>query len=136
MTPSPHTAIVLFAHGSRDPAWRLPLEAVLARVQSQHPGLCRLAFLELMQPSLPDTLADLAALGCQHSHIKPLFWAAGKHVNRDLVDIVAAFSQDQPEVRVEVAPPLGDNAQMRDAIAAWALGSSSLHAQIDINKSP
>ena len=128
MTTLPHTAIVLFAHGSRDPAWRLPLEAVLTQVQSQHPGPCRLAFLELMQPSLVNTLDDLAALGCRHIRIMPLFWAAGKHVNRDLVDIVAAFSQDQPEVRVEVAPPLGDNAPMRDAIASWALGSDALHA--------
>ena len=128
MTPSPHTAIVLFAHGSRDPAWRLPLEAVLARVQSQHPGLCRLAFLELMQPQLPDTLADLAAQGCQQIRVMPLFWAAGKHVNRDLVDIVATFSQTQPDVRVEVTPPLGDNAPMRDAIASWALGNGAFHA--------
>lgn len=125
MNPVPDTAIVLFAHGSRDPAWRLPLEAVLVRVQSQHPGPCRLAFLELMQPSLEDTLADLAALGCRHIRVMPLFWAAGKHVNRDLVDIVAAFAQRQPEVRIETAPPLGDNALIRDAIANWALGSDT-----------
>jgi len=136
MTDLNHPAIILFAHGSRDPAWRLPLEAILARVQTQHPGPCRLAFLELMQPSLADTLADLAAQGVRHIRVKPLFWAAGKHVNRDLVDIVEAFAQGQSEVRVEVAPPLGDDTQMRDAIAAWALGSSALHAQIDINKSP
>jgi len=123
MTTPPPTAIVLFAHGSRDPAWRLPLEAILARVQSQHAGPCRLAFLELMQPSLADTLADLTALDCRHIAIKPLFWAAGKHVNRDLVDIVAAFAQRHPEVRIDVGAPFGDSPQMRQAIADWALGT-------------
>lgn len=124
----PDTAIILFAHGSRDPAWRLPLDAVLLQVQSQHVGPCRLAFLELMQPSLADTLADVTALGCKQVRIMPLFWAAGKHVNRDLVEIVAAFTQTQPEVRVAVAPPLGDSAPMRDAIASWALGSGTFRA--------
>jgi len=120
------TAILLFAHGSRDPAWRLPLDAVLEQVQNQHPGPCRLAFLELMQPSLVDTLAELAGLGCQHIRVMPLFWAAGKHVNRDLIDIVAAFLERQPDVRVEIAEPLGESPQMRRAIADWALGIDTL----------
>ena len=120
------TAILLFAHGSRDPAWRLPLDAVLEQVQSQHPGPSRLAFLELMQPSLVDTLAELAGLGCRHIRVLPLFWAAGRHVNRDLIDIVATFLERQPDVRVEIATPLGDNPQMRRAIADWALDPGPL----------
>jgi sirohydrochlorin cobaltochelatase len=126
MTPTHDTAILLFAHGSRDPAWRLPLDAVLEQVQSQHPGPCRLAFLELMQPSLPDALAELAGLGCSPIRVMPLFWAAGKHVNRDLINIVAAFLEEHPEVRVEIAAPLGDNPQMRRAIADWALDARPL----------
>jgi sirohydrochlorin cobaltochelatase len=120
------TAILLFAHGSRDPAWRLPLDAILEQVQSQHPGPSRLAFLELMQPSLVDALAELAGLGCTHIRVMPLFWAAGRHVNRDLIDIVAAFLEREPDVHVEIAAPLGDNPQMRRAIADWAIDSGPL----------
>lgn len=126
MTHPCDTAILLFAHGSRDPAWRLPLEAILEQVQSQHPGPCRLAFLELMQPSLADALAELADLGCTPIRVLPLFWAAGRHVNRDLVDIVAAFQEGRPDVQVEIAAPLGDNPQMRRAIADWALNAALL----------
>jgi sirohydrochlorin cobaltochelatase len=126
MTNTCDTAILLFAHGSRDPAWRLPLDAVLGQVQSQHAGPCRLAFLELMQPSLVDALADLSGLGCTHIRVMPLFWAAGKHVNRDLIDIVAAFLERQPDVQVEIAAPLGESPQMRRAIADWALDPDSL----------
>ena len=32
-TPAPRHATVLFAHGSRDPLWRAPIEAVAARMQ-------------------------------------------------------------------------------------------------------
>jgi lipopolysaccharide export system permease protein len=46
-------AIVLFAHGARDPRWAEPFEAVAARVRAAAPGCpVVLAFLELMTPSL------------------------------------------------------------------------------------
>src|SRR3989344_3622700 len=57
-------AIILFAHGSRDPLWRVPLEAVAAHIAAQQPGrpvLC--AYLELCTPSLPDAAQQLAAQG-------------------------------------------------------------------------
>ena len=115
------TAILLFAHGSRDPAWRTPLDAVCALVREQSPGPCEIAFLEFMQPELPDALDQLAVKGVGHIRVMPLFWAAGKHVNRDLQDMVAAFRQRHPVVVVDVAPPLGDDAAVRASIAAWVL---------------
>ena len=54
--------LVLFAHGSRDPEWARPFEriaAVLAKKRST--WLVRLAYLELMRPSLDEALADLVA---------------------------------------------------------------------------
>ena len=54
--PTPH-GIVLFAHGSRDPAWRAPIEAIAARMRAIEPAarvVC--AYLELTEPSLPDAV--------------------------------------------------------------------------------
>ena len=115
------TATILFAHGSRDPAWRVPLDAVCQLVREQSQGPCEMAFLEFMQPELPDVLDQLAAQGVRHVRVMPLFWAAGKHVNHDLTGMVAAFRQRQPGVVVEVAPPLGEDEAVRASIAAWAL---------------
>ncbi len=45
------SAIVLFAHGARDPEWAQPFEKMRARIQERLPGTpVVLAFLELMQP--------------------------------------------------------------------------------------
>ncbi|HYF20921.1 MAG TPA: CbiX/SirB N-terminal domain-containing protein, partial [Ramlibacter sp.] len=58
------TAIVLFGHGSRDPAWRRPMDAVADRIAQLAPGtMVVCAFLELQQPDLPTAMAQLAAAG-------------------------------------------------------------------------
>ena len=63
MNTSP-TAIVLFAHGSRDPLWRLPIDAVATQMQSLSPATTvRCAFLELTDPDLIYMAASLAAFG-------------------------------------------------------------------------
>ena len=38
-SPAPRHAIVLFAHGSRDPLWHKPMEAVAARIRSPMPPI-------------------------------------------------------------------------------------------------
>lgn len=45
-------ALLLFANGSRDPAKREPLDSMCQHIAIQHPGRCKLAFLEFMQPEL------------------------------------------------------------------------------------
>ena len=58
----PDRAIVLFAHGSRDPLWRAPIEAVATRIAQQAPDCpVRCAYLELTTPDLPQAVADLVA---------------------------------------------------------------------------
>ena len=44
--------IVLFAHGSRDRAWARPFEALAATLSPKFDGPVKLAYLELMPPSL------------------------------------------------------------------------------------
>ena len=53
--------LILFAHGARDSRWAAPFEAVAARVRAAAPGAeVRLAYLELMTPSLPEAGAALS----------------------------------------------------------------------------
>ena len=57
-------AIVLFAHGARDPAWALPARRVAAEVQKLRPeAAVSVAFLELMAPSLAEAVDAAAAAG-------------------------------------------------------------------------
>ena len=70
------TALILFAHGSRDPEWAAPLRRVCALVRAQAPTLrVELAFLELMAPGLPDVAADLVGEGFERLVVLPMFIA-------------------------------------------------------------
>ncbi|MBC7548733.1 MAG: CbiX/SirB N-terminal domain-containing protein, partial [Polaromonas sp.] len=71
--PTLAPAIILFAHGSRDPLWRLPIEAVAAQMRIQQPGAAVLcAYLELCTPSLPEAAAQLIAEGASQVRVFPL----------------------------------------------------------------
>ena len=55
-------ATVLFAHGSRDPLWSRPIEAVAQRMRSRDAAAqVRCAYLELTTPDLPTVVAELVA---------------------------------------------------------------------------
>ena len=56
--------IILFAHGSRDPLWRQPIEAVAERIRASAPQVpVRCAYLEACEPSLPTAVDQIVSLG-------------------------------------------------------------------------
>jgi sirohydrochlorin cobaltochelatase len=130
MTNPRPPALLLFAHGSRDPAWRAPLDAVCQRIAAQHPGRCELAFLEFMQPELPDALQALAQAGERSIVIVPLFWASGKHIKTDLSEAVAQFVQTHPDVDVRVATALGEAQAVQIALADYALSCATMSPKL------
>ena len=114
--------LILFAHGARDPRWAEPFEAVAARVRVQRPDmLVRLAFLEIMSPSLPDAGAELAALGCHDLQVLPLFLGAGGHVRQDLPLLVDALRNAHPGLAVTLQPAVGEIDSVTAAIVDAAV---------------
>jgi sirohydrochlorin cobaltochelatase len=91
--------IVLFAHGSRDPLWHKPMEAVARQiVQSQSDAVVVCAYLELNTPSLPTAVAELVQRGVLTITIVPLFLGVGKHAREDLPLLVAGLRHNHPKV--------------------------------------
>ena len=118
--------LVLFAHGARDPRWALPFEAIAERARAQQPSWqVRLAFLELMAPTLPDSGAALAADGCDRIDIVPLFLGAGGHVRQDLPLLFDALRAAHPHVRWHLQRAIGEQPAVIDAIADAAISSLS-----------
>jgi sirohydrochlorin cobaltochelatase len=107
--------IVLFAHGSRDPEWARPFERIAASLASRKEFLVKIAYLELMRPSLDEAIADLVAGGVEAIRIVPVFLGMGGHVKEDLPRLVAAAN---PPVKVTIDPPIGEQASIIEAIAA------------------
>ena len=82
-------AIILFAHGARDPAWAQPFRKIKDLLEARQPGIAvELAFLEIMEPTLAVAVAKLA--GARHTTIAiaPLFMAQGGHLKNDLPKIL------------------------------------------------
>jgi sirohydrochlorin cobaltochelatase len=117
----PHSAVILFAHGARDPEWSAPFRRIAARLRAARPDLpVRLAFLELMQPAPADAVAGLVADGISHITLVPLFLAQGGHLRR--IAAPAGHHPPQPPgVTIDVTQAIGDSEVLTAAIADWAL---------------
>ena len=114
-------AIILLGHGSRDPRWRRPIEAVAERLLERHRYLSvQCAYLELEQPDLATATAMLAREGAQRITVVPVFLGSGKHARDDLPNLLALLRQVYPGIRFELKPPVGDDPRVLDLLAAIA----------------
>ena len=114
-------AIILLGHGSRDPLWRRPIEAVAERLIQRHPDMAvRCAYLELEQPDLATAAAELAAEGVQRVTVVPVFLGTGKHARADLPNLLEMLRQVYPGIRFDLKRPLGDDPRVLDLLAAIA----------------
>ena len=115
-------AIVLFAHGSRDPLWHRPMQAVAERVALRLPGAkVACAYLELSTPSLLDAVQALVEQGCTHVRVVPMFLGVGKHVREDLPVMLQALRDAHPQVVFEPLPAVGEHPDLLDLMANIAL---------------
>ena len=106
--------IILFAHGSRDAEWARPFERIASSLSKNKDLLVKIAYLEVMRPSLDEAIADLVAGGVDAIRIVPVFLGMGGHVREDLPRLVAAAN---PPVQVSIDPPIGEQAEVVEAIA-------------------
>ena len=114
------SALVLFAHGSRDPDWARPFRTIQQKVAARKPEVTvEVAFLELMSPSLVEAVDRLVAGGHDHVTIAPLFMAHGAHLKRDLTTLMTELEQRHRSVDLRLLPVTGEVDGVLDAIAAW-----------------
>jgi sirohydrochlorin cobaltochelatase len=124
--PSPRHAIVLFAHGSRDPLWHKPMEAVAARIRRESPEVTvECAYLELSQPDLPHTVGQLAAAGVHSVTIVPMFLGVGRHAREDLPELVSQLRTDYPQMHFHLQKAVGEDERLVGMLAAIALDPTS-----------
>jgi len=113
-------AILLCAHGARDPAWAEPLQRMLEAMRAMRPGVrVELGFLEHLRPTFDEAVERLADAG--HIVVVPAFIAAGSHLKRDLPQLAAAAMDRHPGLMIELSPPVGESPEVVAAIADFAL---------------
>jgi sirohydrochlorin cobaltochelatase len=111
-------ALILFAHGARDPQWALPFQRLVAELGELLPGeRVVLAFLDLMQPSLPACAASLYGEGVRSLRVVPVFLGTGGHLKEDLPKLVATIRKSCADMDIAVEPPIGEQPEVIAAIA-------------------
>jgi sirohydrochlorin cobaltochelatase len=112
----------LFAHGSRDALWRLPIEAVADRMRALSPNvLVDCAYLELTEPDLIETVKGMALKSILHISIVPMFLGVGRHAREDLPVLVRNLQVLYPNIRFELRKAIGEEMAITDAMAKVAL---------------
>jgi sirohydrochlorin cobaltochelatase len=115
--------IILFAHGSRDPLWHKPIEAVAAHITTlapHTPVVC--AYLELSTPDLASATQALLDRGVLGITILPMFLGVGKHAREDLPKLVVELQAAHPDVPFALKPAVGEDARLVQLMAEIALG--------------
>jgi sirohydrochlorin cobaltochelatase len=115
--------IILFAHGSRDPQWRMPFEGILKKIQALSSSPTSLAFLECMAPTLEQAIDDMVSAGVKQISVVPVFLAVGSHVRKDLPLLLEAARLKHPDLALQATAAIGEQPAIQEAIAAFALAA-------------
>jgi len=114
--------VIVFAHGSRDPLWRRPVESVAQQIAGRDPSaVVACAYLELCEPDLPSAAARLVAQGATDVRVLPLFFGMGKHAREDLPVLMAELQQAHPGVSFRQLPTAGEDPRLTALLAQLAL---------------
>lgn len=114
--------VIVFAHGSRDPLWRIPVEAVAQQIARRDPAAqVACAYLELSEPDMPAATQKMVAAGVTRVRVLPLFFGMGKHARDDLPVIMRELAEAHPAVRFEQLPAAGEDPRLTELLAQIAL---------------
>ncbi len=113
---------ILFGHGARNAEYVKPFYRIREVVLAREPATeVEIGFLELTQPPLEAAIESLIGRGVTHIVVVPIFFAPGRHVLKDLPELVASALDRHPDIEIEVAACVGEVPGVIDAMASHAL---------------
>jgi len=135
--PAAEPALLLVAHGTRDPAGAVATERVAAAVRERFGVRVAVGFADVRRPTPADAVAELGGGPCV---AVPMFLAAGYHVRTDVPEQLAAFDDvlvaetfgPDPALVAAAAQRLAEaGARPGDAVVMAVAGSSDARARAD-----
>ncbi|MFF3644312.1 sirohydrochlorin chelatase [Streptomyces sp. NPDC002564] len=112
-----HSALLVIAHGSRDPRHAATVRALVRRVRSLRPGLrVETGFLDFNTPSVPRALESLAADGVRDVVALPLLLTRAFHAKADIPAVLHEAGARLPRLRIRQAGVLGPSPLLLDAL--------------------
>lgn len=120
-------ALVFLAHGSRDPAWKLPIETIAAHAGSLDETLeTRCAYLDMTVPDMASCVAELAATGVTRIAIVPVFLGMGQHLRTDLPRLLADVRARFPDISLVLQSAVGENPEVLKLIGKSAVDNVAI----------
>ena len=116
-------ALLLIAHGSRNPAANQEIDQLAQNVASfcsDHFDLVQHAYLEFAKPDIADGVSRCVARGSTHVTVVPYFLTAGNHVVRDIPEEIQLARAAHVDVDIELSPHVGAMEIMASLVAKCA----------------
>ena len=101
------TALIVLAHGSRNPVASDQFMALVAQLQAQRGESVSAAFMELAAPSLAEAVAEAVVAGANEIVVQPCFLFDGNHIRRDVPEMLAGLQTQHPSVAFRCGRPIG-----------------------------
>ncbi len=106
--------VILLAHGSTDPLWKLPFEMIYERIVSESGReRCSLAYMELSEPSLKSTIEEFDS-SVRKVAVLPLFFSVGRHLRYDVPEMIKNLQRE--DLHIELLSPIGDDERIQQAM--------------------
>lgn len=104
------TAILIISHGSKSAKTKEEVSVLTDKLKSKfNTYYLDFAFLEIETPSIPDGLDKCIAQGAKKIIIALNFLNSGKHVDKDIPEIVAQVEKRTPHVEFLITCPIGQH---------------------------
>ena len=119
-------SLLLVAHGSRREESNIEIADIANRLRirsDDHFQVIAHAFLELAEPSIPDAIDTLVAQGSVEILVLPYFLSAGRHVHKDIPEIIRAKRVEHTQVDIVMAPYLGEADAITDVLISLSRSS-------------
>lgn len=118
-------ALIVIAHGSREASSNDSLFEFLERFKRRYDErLVQPAFLELAQPLIPEAIDRCAAQGAEDIMIVPLMFFPGKHVKKDIPEIIEKAKMKHPQIDFHYAGALSEHSGLFQIIQDKAEGKN------------
>jgi len=111
------TALLLIAHGSRQPEANADLHYLADDLRRRGHPLVVPAYLELEAPDIDEGARLCVEQGASVLVLVPYFLSAGVHVRRDLAAARERLAERYAGVEVRLAGPLGQHPLLAEVVA-------------------
>jgi sirohydrochlorin ferrochelatase len=111
------TAVVILGHGSRSGGADQAIKRIAAEVKrAGNFGIVEHAFLQYVQPTLPETLETCLRQGANNIVIVPFFMQPGAHVTKDIPAFLGKARKQHPNLGIIVTDFVGNHPLMTEIV--------------------